>query len=287
MSTFEQITILEKIATANQLMSRLGKYSKNKIKYYQTAAKNDEEMIRRIGQSDCVLVTWSSKISAQTINHTNMRYIGLCATLYKGKNCNIDLGAARRKGVAVRGISEYGDYGTVEYVTAETINYFKNNGNQELNGKNIGIIGMGSVGTKIFTAMQHFGARVFYYNRTRKKQLEKQGLRYLTRQGVCKKVDVLIVCVPRNSIALTARDFHNLKAHMLINISMGTPFELKPFYRWVSKSGNVASFDQLGSGDIKPKKNISIKRYVSGYTEEARVRQVDKVEENIKAYLQT
>ena len=85
MKKFKHITILETIATANQLIENLLKYSESKIKYFDSAAKTDKEIIKRIGSTDCLVVTWASKISKEVIEKTNLRYIGLCATLYKGK----------------------------------------------------------------------------------------------------------------------------------------------------------------------------------------------------------
>jgi hypothetical protein len=65
---------------------------------------------------------------------------------------------------------------------------------------------------------------------------------------------------------------------------MGPVFDVPAFYDWI-KSGGRAVFDQVGAGEIKPAGNIAVKDYVSGYTEEAKVRQVEKVEENIVEFL--
>ena len=284
MNKFKQVVILEKIATAKPLILQLSKYSKGKIKYFDTPAKNDNDIIKRIGDADCVLVTWASKISANVINNTKLKYIGLCATLYKGKNSNIDLTAAESKRIIVKGISDYGDFGTVEFITSEVIRYFKDNGNRELKNKNIGIIGMDKVGTKVFKALNFFDANVYYYNHTRRKNLEKKGLHYLSKDKLLKNVEALVLCVPRNAAVLNKRHFTNLKANFLINVSMGTPFTIKDFNSCIKKPGKFATFDQIGAGNVRPRKNIRVTDYVSGFTEEAKVRQVNKVEENIISF---
>ncbi len=281
MNKFRQIIILETIATAEQLIEKLSKYSENEIKYFDSVAKDDDEIINRIGDADCLLVTWASKISHRVLEATDLRYIGLCASLYTGKNSNIDLEAAEQKGIVVKGISDYGDFGTVEFIISETINYFKKGPNRELKGKKIGIIGMGSVGRKLVNTLKFFDATIYYYNRSRKKDLEKDGVIYLTKEELLNTAEVLILCLPRNSSVLTEDDFKKLKSNVLINISMGTPFDLNPFYKWVGQTGKSAVFDQVSIGDITSGKNIIIKDYVSGFTEEAKVRQVQKVEENI------
>jgi len=282
---FNQMTILEPMPVAEPLIKNLSKYSKNETKYFDTPAEDDDEKIKRIADSDCLLVSFNHRVSAEVIEKTNLKYIGLCSTLYKGKNCNIDLEAAEKRGITVTGILDYGTIGTVEFTIAQIITYLKSGPNRELKDKDVGIIGMGDVGSKIAKALLFFKANVYYYNRSRKPEIEQLGVKYLDLPDLLKKVEILSLNLPRNTKVLRKAEFDQMRVKMLVNISLDTPFDLKAFYAWLDKPGNTAIFDLVGAGDIRPHKNIIIYDNVSGYTEEAKIRQVQKVEENIRKFL--
>lgn len=53
----------------------------------------------------------------------NLRYIGMCCSLYEEKSANVDIAAAREKGIVVTGVKDYGDEGVVEYVISELVRY--------------------------------------------------------------------------------------------------------------------------------------------------------------------
>jgi 2-oxoglutarate ferredoxin oxidoreductase subunit gamma len=46
----------------------------------------------------------------------NIRYIGMCCTLYNPESSNVDVIEARKRGITVLGVKDYGDEGVVEYV---------------------------------------------------------------------------------------------------------------------------------------------------------------------------
>jgi glycerate dehydrogenase len=47
-----------------------------------------------------------------------------------------------------------------------------------MNGKTFGIIGLGSIGSKIAEIASSFGANVIYWSITRKKKYEERGIKY-------------------------------------------------------------------------------------------------------------
>ena len=68
--------------------------------------------------------------------------------LYDEKSANVDIETARNLGIEVKGVRDYGDEGTVEFIFAELITLFKGLGKNkwrneatELKNKRIGIIG--------------------------------------------------------------------------------------------------------------------------------------------------
>lgn len=51
----------------------------------------------------------------------NLRYVGMCCSLYSEESANVDIPYARARGIDVRGIRDYGDRGVVEYVLWQLI----------------------------------------------------------------------------------------------------------------------------------------------------------------------
>jgi len=280
---FNQITILEQVAIADNLIKILSKYSDKPIKYYDTPAGDDVDKINRIGDSDCLLATFGSKVSANVIEKTNLKYIGLCSTLYKGKNCNIDWDAVKKRGITITGLTNYGTHGTVEFTIAQIINYLKKGPNRELRGKDIGIIGMGDVGQRVAKALLFFKANLYYFNRSRKPDMEKLGVKYLDLKELLQKVEILSLNLPRNTMVLGNEEFQEMNVKVIINTGLGNPFDVPAFHDW-QKRGGYGIFDAVSIGDVD-KKTVKYYDDVSGLTEEAKVRQVKKVEENIIRFL--
>ena len=46
----------------------------------------------------------------------NLKYIGMCCSLYSEESANVDIACARERGIRVLGIRDYGDRGVVEFV---------------------------------------------------------------------------------------------------------------------------------------------------------------------------
>ena len=76
----------------------------------------------------------------------------------------MDIEAARKLRIDVKGVRDYGDEGTVEFIFAQLIYLFKGLGkNQwgseatELKNKSIGIIGFGTLGQMVAKTAVHFG----------------------------------------------------------------------------------------------------------------------------------
>ena len=84
--------------------------------------------------------------------------------------------------------------GSGEYVVSQLISLLNGfNGKRwgdhplELTGVPVGIIGMGATGRVVTRALQFFGADLTYYNRSRKPDIEEQGVKYLPLEELLKK----------------------------------------------------------------------------------------------------
>ena len=79
---------------------------------YRDVPGSDAEMVRRIGDADAVLLSYTSRMGKEVIAQCpNIRYIGMCCSLYSEESANVDIAYARTRGIQVLGIRDYGDRG--------------------------------------------------------------------------------------------------------------------------------------------------------------------------------
>lgn len=261
--------------------------------------QSEEEIIRRVGDADCVLVSWRTKIGPNIFNACpNIRFVGMCCTLYDEKAANVDIAAAREKGIVVRGVKDYGDEGTNEFIFAELIALFKglggrewSGGGTELTSKTLGIVGLGILGKMVARTALHFGMKVVYFSRSHKPDMEAMGVEYREFDRLLAESDVVSAHLPRNTQLFTAREFGLMKkTAVFVNTSLGQPFDADAFFAWIGRqSGNFAIFDLPGSGAVTEEcakhPNIIVYPRPSGFTNEARIRLTDKVLINMQDFL--
>ncbi|MDL2318640.1 dihydrofolate reductase, partial [Eubacteriales bacterium OttesenSCG-928-A19] len=157
--------------------------SAGEVAYDAAVPRDDEALIRAIGDADALLVTLEVRVGAAVLSACpRLVYIGMCCSLYSPESANVDIHAARARGITVTGIRDYGDEGVVEYVISELVQLLHGFREHmwrpeptELTGMRCGILGMGTLGTRISQALRFFGAEVSYYSRTRKPDVEARG----------------------------------------------------------------------------------------------------------------
>lgn len=296
--TFQKITLIDSCGLTSPVVEQIKLLSKEPITVYTDDPADEAEILRRIGDSDAILVSWRTKVSAEVIQAApNLRYIGMCCSLYDEKAANVDIVQARKQRIVVKGVRDYGDDGTLEFIFAELVYLFNGLGrhrwqseNRELRGKTMGIIGMGTLGTMVARTAQHFGMNVFYFNRSRKSELEAEGFGFLSLNELMARCDVVSLHLPKNSIVLGEAEFRNKKPNsILVNTSIGLTFNKNAFVNWIEKdTTSFAIFDGPGVGEYAAEfskyPNIIISDRSSGFTLEARSRLSEKVLENIKSF---
>ena len=147
---FKQIIILDQVNLSEESVKELNKYSENEVNLYLDDPKNEEETIQRVGNADCILLSWKTKINEKVLNSCkNLKFIGICGTNFN----YIDLKACSKRGIVVSNVKDYGDEGVVEWIIFELIKLFRGFGKyqwkdepSELSRKTIGILGLGAVG---------------------------------------------------------------------------------------------------------------------------------------------
>ena len=296
--TFQKITIIDSCGLTPYVLEQITQLSKEPIIIYNDFPDSDAEILNRIGDSDCMLVSWHTKVNADVIQAApNLKYIGMCCSLYDEKAANVDIAQARKQGIVVKGVRDYGDDGTLEFIFAELIYLMKGLGNhqwqtenRELRGKTMGIIGMGTLGTMVARTAKHFGMNVFYFNRSRKLELEAEGFSFLSLNELLETCDVISTHLPKNSNVMGEAEFRHKKPNsILVNTSIGLTFDKKAFITWLSGDPtSFAIFDGPGVGEFSEEfskyPNIIISDRSSGFTLEAQSRLSEKVLANMQDF---
>lgn len=295
---FRKIVAIEDPFINAEARKRLEEYAE-KVVIYNDLPGTDAEIIRRIGDADAVLVTFKTKVGRNVIESChNVRYIGMCCTLYDESSCNVDIAAAREKGITVCGVRDYGDEGVVEYAVSEIVRFLHGFGDRqwrslkyELGGMKVGVIGLGKTGRMTADAFRFFGSEVHYFSRTRKPDAEDSGIGYLPLHDLLSYCDIILTTLPRNTYILQKEEFAIMGGgRILMNTSIGATFDLEALKEWLKANPDSFYFcDGTGMGTLKdelaPFANVFYTPSVAGMSVQSTQRLSDKVLANIDSFL--
>lgn len=252
---FKKLTAIEPVNLTLEAQEKLRQYAQEVILYDDMPA-NDEEIIARIKDSDAVLVSYTSAIGRNVMEKCpDIRYIGMCCSLYSEESANVDIAYAKSRGIKVLGIRDYGDKGVVEYVLYQLIRILHGydcpmweEKPLELTGFKVGIVGLGVSGGMIADALLMMGAEVSYYSRTRKTEKEAEGIEYLPLHELLEKNQAVITCLNKNVILLKEEEFKHLgNKKILMNTSIGTASDPEALKKWLACRDNLLCCDTKGS----------------------------------------
>ncbi len=295
---FKKLVAIEPISLIDSAKEEIRKYAKEVI-FYDTIPTSDDEIIKRIGDSDGVLVSYTSKINQYVLESCkNIRYIGMCCSLYSKESANVDITYAEAHDIVVKGIRDYGDRGVVEFVLSELIRFLHGYDRPmfketpiEITGLNVGIIGMGVTGGMIADALYFLGADISYYSRTRKSIYEEQGIKYKDLHTLLKTNEIIITCLNKNVILLHEEEFKQLGNHkLLFNTSIGPSFDVNALKDWLQNNENYFVCDTEGAiGDetntLIKLENVICAKASAGMTKQAYGLLSEKVLNNIRSFI--
>ncbi len=299
MSTvFHKMVAIEPVGLIPSAKLQLKEYA-HYVEFYRDIPKNDEEIIRRIGDADSILVSYTTNIGRQVLEGCpNLKYIGMCCSLYSPESSNVDVLAAEQMGITVSGVRDYGDNGVAEYVVYEMLGLLHGYGcscwegePRELRGFNFGIVGLGASGIAVADALQQLGANIFYYSRTRKPEQEAKGRSYLPLNQLLVRCGAVCTCLNKHVVLLRENEFEWFGNHkILFNTGLSPSFEPQAVQRWVSGGDNQLFCDsELALGpqnmDLLRLPNVHSLGVASGSTKQAYERLSRKVLENLEAFL--
>ena len=266
--------------------------------FYDTEPKDDKEIIERIGDSDAIFVSYNRTIGENILSACpDLKYIGMCCSLYSAESSNVDIKYAEEHGIRVTGIRDYGDEGVAEYVTAELIRRLHGtDGNppllgeiSEISGIKAGFLGMGASARAVAKGLSAFGADIRYYSRTRKPELEKEmGYTYQELHDLLRDCDVVCGCLSKNVTLLYEQEFEIFGENkMLFNTALSPCFDMDALKQWLDKENTWYYCDTLmGLGDeaLLERTNVNCQKRSPGMTRQAVERLNQKVLENMREY---
>src|SRR5690606_1118941 len=219
-----------------------------------------EEMASRIGDADAVLISYTSTLGKDALEQCpNVKYIGMCCSLYTPESANVDILYAQSRGMTVLGVRDYGDEGVVEYVVSELVRCLHGFGTtkdgsprepwdgvpREITGIKAGIVGLGKSGGMVADALKFFGADISYFARSEKEEAKQKGYKFLPLQQLLKESEVIVTCLNKNTVLLHAEEFAAMgDRKILFNTGLSPAWDEEPFAEWIN-GNNVCYCDTL------------------------------------------
>ena len=261
---------------------------------------SEETIIKRAEGADAILVSWNTQITENVLKDLpNLKYIGMCCSLYDESTANVNIAQARKQNIIVKGIKDYGDDGVVEFIISELIRLLSGTGNVqwkdeavELKRVKLGIIGLGTLGLMVARAAQYFGMEVFYHNRNKRNDINNNDIVYLPLEDLLSTCDVISTHLPKNTVVLEENEFKAFGENkILINTSLSPSYSISAFEKWMDRGNNFAIFDTGGTTDelrsrFELNKRLISTLKVTGFTKNARERLARKAVENLKEVLE-
>lgn len=295
---FQKLVAIEPVSLVEEGERKLAQYAKEVVLCPDIPA-DDEEIIKRIGDADGVLVSYTSRISRFVIERCpNIRYIGMCCSLYSEESANVDIACARERGITVLGIRDYGDRGVVEFILSELVRHLHGFDRPmwkplpvEITGLRVGIVGLGVSGGMIAEALAFMGAEVSYFSRSRKTGYEEKGITYRPLHKLLADSDVVFTCLNKNVILLHKEEFEALgNGKLLFNTSIGPSHEIGALAWWLEQGDNRFICDTAGalgdeSGALLAHPQVYCAGVSAGRTMQAFELLTEKVLKNMDTFL--
>lgn len=292
---FRKLVAIEPVSLIPAAEKKLYDHAEEVI-MYDDIPSDDDEIASRIGDADAVLLSYTSRLEKPALEKCpDVRYIGMCCSLYSPESANVDILYAQSRGITVTGIRDYGDEGVVEYVVSELVRLFHGFGQdawegmpREITGLKVGIVGLGKSGGMIADAMKFFGASVSYFARSAKDWATEKGYVFKPLKDVLAESEVIFCCLNKNTVLLHEEEFKALGNRKIIfNTGLSPAWDEQPFLEWL-KGDNLCFCDTigaLGGEHLLDHPNVRCMKVSTGRTRQAFDRLSEKVLANIEGFI--
>ena len=292
---FNKLVAIEPVSLIPAAEKRLYDFAREVVTY-DDIPQTDEEIINRIGDADAVLLSYTSRLERPALEKCpNVRYIGMCCSLYSPESANVDINYAGQRGITVTGIRDYGDEGVVEYVISELVRLMHGFGQpswestpKEITGLKAGIVGLGKSGGMIADALHFFGAEISYFARSEKEWASEKGYVFKPLKELLRDNEAILCCLNKNTVLLHEDEFKALgDRKILFNTGLSPAWDEQPMLKWL-EGDNLLYCDTtgaLGGKHLLTHPKVHCMQVSTGRTIQAFDRLSEKVIANIEAYL--
>lgn len=209
-----KITILEPLGISGD---RAAEYKSaleaqgHTVTWYPDRSADPAVLLERTGDSDIVVIA-NTPYPASVIRAAGN--LKLIAVAFTGID-HIALDACREKGITVCNAAGYSTPAVAELAVGLTISCLRkmspgeaavrNGGNsrgligREIAGKTVGIVGTGTIGRYAAGLFSAFGAKVLLSSRTKRPELERDGVKYVSLEELFSESDIVSVHVASNA----------------------------------------------------------------------------------------
>jgi hypothetical protein len=289
-----KIAVLDNIRALPNVQEQIQQVAANHVDFPTDAPDSLDDLVARTGDADVVLVSTGTALPKAYFDACpSVKYVGLCGT----STARIDLETLKARGIVFSNVSDYGDEPTAEYIFLQLESLARGVGKyqwqdqpRELMGKSIGIIGLGALGKAIANLALAYKMDARYFSAHRKPDWEERGLQYAEPDELLRQSRIIVISTPTNVEAISRERFGLIQPNsILVQASLGTPFDRDAFLEWLASDNNFAVFDMgAGNDNLEIYKNLDrviMSATSSGNTYETQERLGLKVVENLKAFL--
>ena len=292
MKKFRKLVAIEPVSLIPAAEKELYELAEEVI-LYGDIPSTDEEIAARVGDADCVLLSYTSRLERGALEQCpEVKYIGMCCSLYSPESANVDIRYAASRGITVTGIRDYGDEGVIEYVVSELVRLLHGFGEEpweemprEITGLKVGVVGLGKSGGMIADAMHFFGAEVSYFARSEKAWAAEKGYRFLPLKELLTESDVVFCCLNKNTVLLHEEEFEALgNRKILFNTGLSPAWDEEPMAAWLEGENRLYcdTVGALGGERWLTHRHVRCMGVSTGRTKQAFVRLSEKVLANMK-----
>lgn len=308
-----KISLLEPLGVSEEVIEKLSaKLSDDghEFVYYDSKTTDVEELKRRTGDSDIVMIANNPYPAEVVASATNLKMLSVAFTGID----HIDTKGCKEKGIMLCNAAGYSNQTVAELVIGMAVAGLRNVakadrlvreggtsagiGGREICGRTVGIIGLGKIGMKCAALFQAFGAHVIAYNRSQSEEAAAMGIEYRTLDEVLSESDILSLNLPLNDETrgfINAERIAKMKPDaVFINCARGAIVDNEALAAALNE-------DRLGFAcvdvfDMEPPipsdypllgaKNTLLTPHQAFISEESMLRRADIVFRNVYAYLE-
>lgn len=275
---------------------------------------NETQTINRVKNAD-IVITNKVVISKEVMDNSNLKLICISAT---GTN-NVDLEYAKQKNIQVKNVAGYSSSSVVQlsfsmiFQIVQKLDYYKkyvDEGNWqksqifthidkpffELDGKKVGIIGLGDIGRNFAKKAKAFDCEVMYFSTSGKNS--NSEYKQVSLDELLSTCDIISIHCPLNENTKDLLNYKNMKnikdGAILLNLGRGGIINEADLAKIIDEKEIYCGIDVVAVEPIlednpllkvKNKDRLLLTPHIGWASIEARTRLVKMVAENIKEFI--